>query len=207
MERPASRRRHQPSETEETKDGDAEEEEKKKKKKKTSVSLLPTILYAAILVLFLRLLGFHLSPLLSDNNKHSSPSPLSPLSPLGFELHPQEHIYRPPATIRLNWTITSAYRRPDGVKKRVYLINGELLLYQFLSCDRSNTLTVDVYTTGAFPGPTVETRPGDRLLINVTNELQHEGVSLHWHGLHMRGEPSLDPLSPFASSTTAMALV
>lgn len=37
-----------------------------------------------------------------------------------------------------------------------------------------------------FPGPTIEARSGDTLEIEVINLLD-EGVSLHWHGLHMRG--------------------
>lgn len=37
-----------------------------------------------------------------------------------------------------------------------------------------------------FPGPTIEARSGDILEIEVLN-LAEEEVSLHWHGLHMRG--------------------
>jgi hypothetical protein len=40
------------------------------------------------------------------------------------KLHPDDYIYREATTQRLNWSITSGYRRPDGVKKKVYLING-----------------------------------------------------------------------------------
>ena len=42
-----------------------------------------------------------------------------------IELHPENHIYRSPVTQYLNWRVTSGYRRPDGVLKRVYLINGQ----------------------------------------------------------------------------------
>lgn len=41
-----------------------------------------------------------------------------------IELHPQDHVYREPATQYLDWRVTSEFRRPDGVSKRVYLING-----------------------------------------------------------------------------------
>jgi FtsP/CotA-like multicopper oxidase with cupredoxin domain len=42
-----------------------------------------------------------------------------------------------------------------------------------------------------FPGPTIEARSGDTLVVEVVNKLQDdEGVSLHWHGLHMRGKIS-----------------
>lgn len=42
--------------------------------------------------------------------------------------------------------------------------------------------------SGAFPGPTIEARSGDRLVVEVQNRLEDEGVTFHWHGLHMRGQ-------------------
>jgi FtsP/CotA-like multicopper oxidase with cupredoxin domain len=41
-----------------------------------------------------------------------------------------------------------------------------------------------------FPGPTIEARSGDILEINVLNSAQ-EDLSLHWHGLHLKGTYSL----------------
>lgn len=41
-----------------------------------------------------------------------------------FALHPEDHIYREPINHYLQWHITAEDRRPDGVKKKVYLING-----------------------------------------------------------------------------------
>jgi len=87
---------------------------------------------------------------------------------LGIELHPEDHMSRQPTTITHHWNITSGIRYPDGVKKAVYLVN-EL-----------------------FPGPTIECRPGDRLVFHVTNTLASEGVSIHWHGLEMRGANQMD---------------
>ncbi|OCK82156.1 multicopper oxidase, partial [Lepidopterella palustris CBS 459.81] len=83
-------------------------------------------------------------------------------------LYPQGHKLRAPRTWHHNWTITSAIRRPDGVAKRVYLING------------------------LFPGPTLETRSGDKLVIQVENALEDEGVSMHWHGMHMKDQLEFD---------------
>jgi hypothetical protein len=42
-----------------------------------------------------------------------------------IELHPEKHVYRAPVTQHLDWQITADHRRPDGVLKRVYLINGK----------------------------------------------------------------------------------
>ncbi|KAF5987570.1 putative multicopper oxidase [Fusarium bulbicola] len=104
---------------------------------------------------------------------------------LGYRLHPQDHARRPPTTLTLNWTITTGTRSPDGVEKRVYLVNDE------------------------FPGPLIEARSGDRLVIHVDNGLQDEGVSLHWHGLRMKDQNSMDgavgftqcPIAPGRSFT------
>ncbi|RSL53002.1 hypothetical protein CEP54_010649 [Fusarium duplospermum] len=57
---------------------------------------------------------------------------------------------------------------PDGVQKRVYLVNDE------------------------FPGPTVEARSGDRLVLHIRNGLDMEGVSIHWHGLRMKDQNLMD---------------
>jgi FtsP/CotA-like multicopper oxidase with cupredoxin domain len=99
---------------------------------------------------------------------------------LGIELHPEHHVYRAPKTIAQDWVVTSGVRYPDGVKKDVYLVNGE------------------------FPGPTIECRSGDRLVIHVTNDLVDKDISIHWHGLSMRNANAMDgavgftqcPISP-----------
>ncbi|KAH8802980.1 multicopper oxidase family protein [Xylogone sp. PMI_703] len=104
---------------------------------------------------------------------------------VSIDLHPEDHIYRPPTTITLNWTVTSDYHWPDGVRKKVYMVNGQ------------------------FPGPTIECRQGDKLIVHVTNALTPgekcsifaasyalaeatEGISIHWHGLQMRDSNHMD---------------
>ena len=42
-----------------------------------------------------------------------------------IELHPEDHSRRDPVTQHLDWLVTSDSLRPDGVLKRVYLINGK----------------------------------------------------------------------------------
>ncbi|TVY18055.1 Laccase-1 [Lachnellula arida] len=103
---------------------------------------------------------------------------------LGIQLHPYDHVSRASKTITHHWNITSGFRSPDGVKKPVFLVNG------------------------LFPGPTIECRSGDRLIIHVTNSLSSgKGVSIHWHGLHMRNANSMDGAvgftqCPIANGTT-----
>ncbi|POR31109.1 L-ascorbate oxidase [Tolypocladium paradoxum] len=88
-----------------------------------------------------------------------------------FTLHPQEHIFREPHAIHLTWNVTKAERAPDGVVKAVYLINGQ------------------------FPGPVIEARSGDELVVNVHNSVDdgdEGGIAVHWHGLTMRGANEMD---------------
>ncbi|KAH8809441.1 laccase [Xylogone sp. PMI_703] len=103
-----------------------------------------------------------------------------------FLLHPDQHIFRPPTTIRLAWNVTLEQRAPDGVVRPVYLINGQ------------------------FPGPIIEARSGDELMIDVFNSVENaEGISIHWHGLYMKGANEMDgvvglsqcAIGPFESFT------
>lgn len=92
------------------------------------------------------------------------------IDPLGIKLHPEDHRFRHSKNQTFYWEITSAYRAPDGVEKKVYLINGQ------------------------FPGPLIECRTGDRLIVHVTNKLEDpkEKISIHWHGISMRGANAMD---------------
>ncbi|KAH8690199.1 multicopper oxidase-domain-containing protein [Talaromyces proteolyticus] len=101
-------------------------------------------------------------------------------------LHPEQHVFRDPTTIHMTWNVTLEPRAPDGVTKPVYLINGR------------------------FPGPTIEARPGDELVIDVYNSVaKEEGISIHWHGLSMKGTIEMDgvvgvsqcAIGPFESYT------
>ncbi|EKG22522.1 Multicopper oxidase type 1 [Macrophomina phaseolina MS6] len=104
----------------------------------------------------------------SDNNFDSHPGKGPYGGSLGQNLHPREHVVRAPSVRHYSWKVTKAFRYPDGVKKAVYLIND------------------------GFLGPTVEARSGDRLVIEVQNALEDEGLSFHWHGLLMRGANYMD---------------
>jgi len=83
-------------------------------------------------------------------------------------LDPNSHIDRLPTNLTYQWRISAGYRSPDGVKKRVYLINNE------------------------FIGPTIEARSGDWICVEVINGLDDEGVAIHWHGLWMRDYNNMD---------------
>ncbi|RDW68218.1 hypothetical protein BP5796_08875 [Coleophoma crateriformis] len=95
---------------------------------------------------------------------------------VGILLHPEDHVHRKPQTLNYDWVVTSGVRSPDGVQKQVYLINGD------------------------FPGPTIEARTGDTITVSVTNALDDEGVSIHWHGIHMRGTNHMDGAVGFTQS-------
>lgn len=47
---------------------------------------------------------------------------------------------------------------------------------------------------GEFPGPTIEARSGDLLIVHVENALESadDGISIHWHGLYMKGHNDMD---------------
>ncbi|XP_020214302.1 laccase-3 [Cajanus cajan] len=71
-------------------------------------------------------------------------------------------------------------------------------------CKTQNIVTVN----GQFPGPTVEARNGDYIIIRVVNAAQYN-ISIHWHGLRMMRNPWADgpsyvtqcPIQPGGSYT------
>lgn len=78
----------------------------------------------------------------------------------------------PPAfnTRTYNFRITNVtnWLGPDGVRKPAMLINGQ------------------------FPGPTIEADWGDYIVVNVYNDMQDNGTSIHWHGIRQFGESNQD---------------
>lgn len=55
-------------------------------------------------------------------------------------------------------------------------------------------------TQGEFPGPLIEARSGDELVIEVHNGLQTEDTAIHWHGLEMRGTNEMDGVTGLTQS-------
>ncbi|KAK4090017.1 hypothetical protein Purlil1_5643 [Purpureocillium lilacinum] len=114
------------------------------------------------------------APSTTPASSDAPPAPAHTQVDDGFTLHPEDHVYREPKTIYLDWNITKEQRAPDGVVKSLYLINGQ------------------------FPGPLVEARSGDELVVNVHNSVHDadadagEGVAVHWHGLTMNGANDMD---------------
>jgi FtsP/CotA-like multicopper oxidase with cupredoxin domain len=58
--------------------------------------------------------------------------------------------------------------------------------------------TTEVYAyNGAVPGPTLEAREGDRVIVHFRNELP-EPTTVHWHGIHLPVSADGSPLDPVA---------
>lgn len=72
-----------------------------------------------------------------------------------------------PTTRVYNLTVSNITAAPDGVFRYIFAINGQ------------------------FPGPVIEVNEGDRVLINVTNELL-EPTTMHWHGMYQNGTNWMD---------------
>ena len=133
------------------------------------------LMVSALILVFIFWDYSHVASVLGQSHGHTAHH--RPRDILAISCHPEEHIFRESSTLSYNFTITSAIRNPDGVMKRVYLVNG------------------------AFPGPTIECRTGDFLLIHVTNALDDgDGLALHWHGLEMRNSNHMDGAVGFTQS-------
>jgi L-ascorbate oxidase len=66
------------------------------------------------------------------------------------------------------WTVQYEYKSPDCYEKLVITVNGQ------------------------FPGPTIKAQVGDTIHVDLTNDLETEGVAIHWHGIRQYGTPWSD---------------
>ncbi|CAG8611147.1 33753_t:CDS:10, partial [Racocetra persica] len=67
-----------------------------------------------------------------------------------------------PTTHNINLVLSYADLAPDGYKRKVWAVNGQ------------------------YPGPLIYINKGDRVLINVTNNLE-DPTTIHWHGILQTG--------------------
>ncbi|KAJ7337089.1 hypothetical protein OS493_009941 [Desmophyllum pertusum] len=49
-----------------------------------------------------------------------------------------------------------------------------------------------ILVNGQFPGPTLEVMEGAEVAVKVVNELVNEGLTIHWHGIHLRNNVWMD---------------
>lgn len=147
--------------------GKLEAAEMQRPKSRRRITAILALIFTSLLVIYLTTRVRHALlpnfPSVDNLNSHHAA-----LESDRSRLIPENHISRKPATTTHTWQITSGLRRPDGVLKRVFLINDD------------------------FPGPTLEARSGDTLIIQVENGLKDEGIAFHFHGLHMRGANDMD---------------
>ncbi|UCC25536.1 MAG: multicopper oxidase family protein [Gemmatimonadales bacterium] len=86
---------------------------------------------------------------------------------------------REPRTVEVTLTATaSTVELVPGVRSDAFVYNGRV------------------------PGPTLEVREGDRLIIHVRNELPEE-TTVHWHGLHLPWQADGSPFYPIAPGEQA----
>jgi FtsP/CotA-like multicopper oxidase with cupredoxin domain len=48
-----------------------------------------------------------------------------------------------------------------------------------------------------FPGPLINVTEGDTVVVRVTNTVPRDSISLHFHGLSMKGHPEMDGAAGF----------
>ncbi|XP_031570019.1 laccase-4-like [Actinia tenebrosa] len=83
---------------------------------------------------------------------------------------------------------------PDGFHRSVPNISVPLDKVHTVDGYNRTIITIN----DQFPGPTIEVMEGAEVVVTVVNELLKEGLSIHWHGIHMRQNPWMDGV-PFVS--------
>jgi len=59
-------------------------------------------------------------------------------------------------------------------------------------CNQDGYVRKCMTFNGTIPGPTIEAEWGDELVIHVTNDMELNGTSVHWHGLRQLGSVEYD---------------
>jgi FtsP/CotA-like multicopper oxidase with cupredoxin domain len=95
----------------------------------------------------------------------------------------QEPLITPPVLENLS-------RAPNTVEVTITATRRQLTLVPGTSTD------VFAYS-GRIPGPTLEVREGDRVIVHFKNELGEE-TTVHWHGLHIPWAADGSPFHPIA---------
>ncbi|PYH92298.1 extracellular dihydrogeodin oxidase/laccase [Aspergillus ellipticus CBS 707.79] len=80
-----------------------------------------------------------------------------------YEIIPETNV------VREYWfDIVNTTAAPDGVERQVLLVNGQ------------------------YPGPTIEANWGDTVKVHVTNRMQDNGTSIHFHGIRQHNTNQMD---------------
>jgi iron transport multicopper oxidase len=74
------------------------------------------------------------------------------------------------ALVYYNWTVDWRVQAPDGFRRAVITVNNQ------------------------WPPPVIFADLGDNIIVDVTNRLDNESVTIHWHGMLQRGSNSMDGL-------------
>ncbi|KAG9583879.1 laccase precursor, partial [Aureobasidium melanogenum] len=83
-------------------------------------------------------------------------------------------------TVSYNLEITNTTCNPDGAhEQQCLLFNGQL------------------------PGPVIRASWGDTLSITVTNSMQNNGTSIHWHGIRQYNTPGMDGVNGISECALA----
>ncbi|EXL41481.1 hypothetical protein FOCG_16285 [Fusarium oxysporum f. sp. radicis-lycopersici 26381] len=113
----------------------------------------------------LSLLGTFDSPVLPSfltDNPTPNGYPWSTLNPSTnyYNDYPNTGVIR-----RYDFSISRGTIAPDGYELGVILVNGQ------------------------FPGPTIEANWGDTIQVTVSNDIENEGLAIHWHGFQQKTTP------------------
>lgn len=45
------------------------------------------------------------------------------------------------------------------------------------------------------PGPSINVCKGDRIIVDVSNHMPGQGLTIHWHGIHQKKTPWMDGIA------------
>jgi FtsP/CotA-like multicopper oxidase with cupredoxin domain len=87
--------------------------------------------------------------------------------------------------------------RTDGAGRKIFDLRLQAGTSELLAGRRTETWGAN----GAYLGPTIRAARGDRVVMNVRNELP-EATTIHWHGMHLPAAADGGPHQPIQPATT-----
>ena len=125
------------------------------------------------------------------------------------------------AICKFHLDISHALTMMISTKTKVFAENGNLYKYDVTNTSSATPIPTDeiisadgwpearlvTVANGQMPGPTITVWEGQRVIVDVTNNLETRDVTIHWHGIHQLGSPWMDgvpyitqcPISPSQS--------
>mmetsp|Transcript_98575 Transcript_98575/g.287590 ORF Transcript_98575/g.287590 Transcript_98575/m.287590 type:complete len:821 (+) Transcript_98575:10-2472(+) len=91
-----------------------------------------------------------------------------------------------------HWIVQEDVAAPDGYPRSIIAVMDKRFLEVVPNVEHPHNDRRIYQKPQQIPGPELRVKQGERVVIHVENHLPSTEISIHWHGLHMRGQAWMD---------------